>query len=684
MKLIICEKDNAAKRIASILSDDDMTVEKVGRVPVYRFMWEGEETCVMGLRGHIIELDFPKGMSSWEGTDPRSLIDARPVKNVSEHSIATKLKELSGEASSILVATDFDREGELIGSEAVEMALGDLEDKRVFRARFSSLTPDEVRSSFNKLTRLDLALANAAETRQVIDLVWGATLTRFISLASGRLGHAFLSVGRVQSPTLALLVDREKDIRAFEPVPYWRVEARFERDGITFDGTHLDGDIHDKVRAALLFSRVKGASEGMVTSVTKRNRTEKPPVPFNTTQFIRAANSSGYSAARIMSIAEDLYTRGFISYPRTDNTVYPKGLDLRKTLETLSQGPYRVHCEQLLSRETLVPSRGEKETTDHPPIYPTTFASKDELGPERFKIYDLVVRRFLATLNDPARIEITSLKIDVLGEPFSSSGSVLTYPGWRSVYDPGEKDEPPLPVLSMGDGLNVSDVSLSDKETKPPKRFSQGSLIQEMERLGLGTKSTRHEIIQKLIQRRFVEDNPTRPTLSGEALIGSLEKHAKHITEPVMTSRLEQDMERIAGGELAQSSVLMESREMLHSIMDVLEEHKAVIGSDINGALRSQDIVGKCPRCGNDLLVVRSMRGKRYVRCSKYPNCSRSYPLPQKGKVSFTSEQCPNCKSPMMMLYRRRGAPFATCMNMECPSRKQKDEAGATGGAPDV
>ncbi|MCK7516105.1 MAG: toprim domain-containing protein [Desulfobacterales bacterium] len=169
-------------------------------MPVYRFMWEGEETCVMGLRGHIIELDFPKGMSSWEGTDPRSLIDARPVKNVSEHSIATKLKELSGEASSILVATDFDREGELIGSEAVEMALGDLEDKRVFRARFSSLTPDEVRSSFKKLTRLDLALANAAETRQVIDLVWGATLTRFISLASGRLGHAFLSVGRVTKP----------------------------------------------------------------------------------------------------------------------------------------------------------------------------------------------------------------------------------------------------------------------------------------------------------------------------------------------------------------------------------------------------------------------------------------------------------------------------------------------------
>ncbi|MCK7516101.1 MAG: topoisomerase DNA-binding C4 zinc finger domain-containing protein [Desulfobacterales bacterium] len=148
------------------------------------------------------------------------------------------------------------------------------------------------------------------------------------------------------------------------------------------------------------------------------------------------------------------------------------------------------------------------------------------------------------------------------------------------------------------------------------------------------------------MQRRFVEDNPTRPTLSGEALIGSLEKHAKHITEPVMTSRLEQDMERIAGGELAQSSVLMESREMLHSIMDVLEQHKTVIGSDINGALRSQDIVGKCPRCGNDLLVVRSMRGKRYVRCSKYPNCSRSYPLPQKGKVSFTSEQCPSLQVP--------------------------------------
>jgi DNA topoisomerase-1 len=280
-------------------------------------------------------------------------------------------------------------------------------------------------------------------------------------------------------------------------------------------------------------------------------------------------------------------------------------------------------------------------------------------------------------------MEITSLKIDVRGEVFASSGSVLTYPGWRAVYDPGEREEPPLPPLEVGDILRAIEVRLSDKETKPPKRFSQGSLIQEMERLGLGTKSTRHEIIHKLIQRRFVEDNPTRPTLSGEALIGSLERHAKHITEPDMTSRLERDMERIASGELTQISVLDESREMLHSIMDKLEEHRSAIGSEINGALLVQDVVGKCPRCGNDLLVVRSIRGKRYVRCSKHPNCSRSYPLPQKGRVGFTKEQCPHCRSPMMIMYRRRGAPFITCMNMECPSKKKGAEGTIAGGTPD-
>ncbi len=676
MRLIICEKDNAAKRISDILSNGHFKVEKRGRVPVYDFAWNKKQTKTIGLRGHIINMDFPKKFNNWSGIDPKELIDVEPARMVSAKSIASVLKTLSKEAEEIYVATDFDREGELIGKEAVVYAIGEEGLDDVWRTHFSSLTKDEVKESFASPVRIDKALASAAETRQVLDLVWGATLTRFISLASNRLGHDFLSVGRVQSPTLALIVDKEKEIRAFKPVPYFRIESLMEKAKLEFNSHHSAGDMYEKEKALSIFEKVKDQKAGKVKDVKERQRTDKPPAPFNTTQFIKAANIMGMSVARIMSIAEELYTNGYISYPRTDNTVYPKGLDLRKSVEELNHLPFSDACQHILKKSNIVATRGSKQTTDHPPIYPTAYTTKAELGPEKFKVYDLVVRRFLATLHDPCKVNITSIKIDVNSEVFNTSGSRMIVPGWRSVYHFSKVSETELPELKKGDDVAIRKLEMLEKETKPPKRYSQGGLIQEMEKLGLGTKSTRHEIIQKLYSRRYIEDSPPKPTLSGDALIQALEKHARMITDPDMTSRLENDMEKISKNNLTQAEVIEESREMLRSIMLVMEEHKAMIGKEISGAFLEQDVVGKCPRCGNDLMTIRSKRGKRYVRCSKHPNCSKSYPLPQRGKIEFTEEICETCRSPMMILYRKGGRPSNLCMNPNCSSKKKTEEKG--------
>jgi DNA topoisomerase-1 len=671
MRLIICEKDNAAKRISDILSSGHYKVEKRGRVPVYKFAWNKENTTTIGLRGHILNMDFPKKYNNWSGVDPRDLITVEPTRMVSARSIAGVLKDLAKEAENVYVATDYDREGELIGKEAVEYAFGSDSYDKVWRTHFSSLTKDEVQASFREPVRMDMALASAAETRQILDLVWGATLTRFISLAADRLGHEFLSVGRVQSPTLALIVNKEKEIKAFKPVPYWRIEALLQNDIESF---HSRGDIFEKNEADAIFDKVRNEKKARVSEIKERQRQDKPPIPFNTTQFIKAANTMGMQAARIMSIAEELYTNGYISYPRTDNTVYPKGLDLRKAVEELNKGPYSDAASHILGKEKITSTRGKKETTDHPPIYPTAYATKQELGPEKFKVYDLVVRRFLATMHDPCVVKVTSLRFDINSEIFNSSGVRMISPGWRSVYTLSKVKETELPILNVDDILDISKMELIDKETKPPHRYSQGGLIQEMERLGLGTKSTRHEIIQKLYSRRYIEDSPPRPTLSGFALIESLEKHARTITEHMMTSRLEADMEKISQDDLTQEAVIEESREMLTNIMTEMENHKEAIGKEISEALNVQDVVGKCPRCSSDLMIIRSKRGKRYVRCSLHPRCSKSYPLPQRGKLGFPDEICETCRSPMMIMYRRGGAPFKTCMNPNCSSKKKKDD----------
>ncbi|MGA1793876.1 MAG: DNA topoisomerase I [Thermoplasmatota archaeon] len=673
MRLIICEKDNAAKRISSILSGNNFRTEHKGRVVVYSLVWENEETYCMGLRGHVLNMDFPKKYNNWTDIHPRDLITVEPVRTVSAPSIVKVLKEMASSAKKIYVATDFDREGELIGGEAVEYTLGPEAVDSAYRAHFSSLTAPEIMHSFSNLTRINKALASAAETRQVLDLIWGATLTRFISLASNRLWQDFLSVGRVQSPTLALIVDREREIKEFKPKPYWRIEAAFQKDGLEFQGSHSKGDIWEEKEALSLHERLRDTGTGKVLEMNKKNRKDNPPAPFNTTEFIRAANNLGMSAARIMSVAEDLYTSGYISYPRTDNTVYPKGLDLRATVEMLKFGSYRPACDHILAKPKITPTRGGKETTDHPPIYPTSYATPSDLGPDRYKIYDLVVRRFLATLHDPTRLEVTQVRIDVSGERFNSSGQVILDPGYRSIYTYSKVSENILPKLSVGDIVSVMGIELLSKETKPPKRFSQGGLIQEMERLGLGTKSTRHETIQKLYTRRFIEENPPRPTHSGEALITTLERHARTITIPDMTARLEADMEKISNNALTKEEVIQESREMLTEILEEMEEHRDLIGKEISGALLAQDVVGKCPRCNNDLLMVRSRRGKRYVRCSMHPGCSKSYPLPQKGKVGFTEMRCETCRSPMITLFRKKARPLEVCLNPDCPSKVSEE-----------
>ena len=200
--------------------------------------------------------------------------------------------------------------------------------KRVKRARFSAFTKQEIDTAFSSLTEPDDKLADSAECRQKIDLAWGAVLTRFISLASKQGGNNFLSVGRVQSPTLALLVDRFKAIEGFVPQPYWDVNAQF-RSGDEFNASHVGNPFFDEEAAKKALSSCEGATKGKVSRYESNEKDEYPLPPFNTTMLLMEANKLGLSASRAMRIAEDLYTSGYISYPRTDNTVYPGSLGLK-------------------------------------------------------------------------------------------------------------------------------------------------------------------------------------------------------------------------------------------------------------------------------------------------------------------------------------------------------------------
>jgi len=218
---------------------------------------------------------------------------------------------------------------------------------------------------------VDYPLAASAESRQSVDLAWGAVLTRFISIASKQLGRDFLSVGRVQSPTLALIVDREREIENFVPQDFWTVHAKFRKDvagaPIEFETNHEHGPFWARREAETTMTEAEAAARGLVREYIQNEREERPPPPFNTTMFVAEANRIGFGAAQAMRIAEDLYQSGFISYPRTDNTVYPSTINLRSVLEKLSESPFAAEARELAGQERIVRAAVERKRPTIPP-----------------------------------------------------------------------------------------------------------------------------------------------------------------------------------------------------------------------------------------------------------------------------------------------------------------------------
>ncbi len=685
--LIVSEKNIAARRIAELLATGKVENGKVNKIDIYKFQYNGDDVVAMGLKGHILKVDFPDQYSNRQEPPPIDLVNAEIVKIPTQKTLVAALKKQAKDADNVIIATDFDREGELIGSDAIHEIQSVRPEMEFTRARFSALTKGEVTEAFNNLDVLDQGLANAGESRQDIDLIWGATLTRFISLASTRLGNQFLSVGRVQSPTLSLVVDRERERQAFVSQTYWQLHGLFDGQGERFTASHKEEKFWEKAAIEKAVANLGGAeasdlslnnpvamgTSGTVTAVKRTARISKPPAPFNTTSFLAAAASQGVSPANAMRVAEGLYMEGFISYPRVDNTVYPKSLPLHEILNNISGaegiGPL---AKELAAQKELTPTRGKKLATDHPPIHPTAAASKDRLTGVDWKIYELVVRRFMATLATISKSESMRIDIDVSGEPFFVRGSRVVEDGWLRYYPYSKKKDELLPDLKEGDVISLVERTVEEKETQPPSRYSQGGLIQEMEKLGLGTKATRHSIIQNLNSRSYMHSDPIVPTDLGMAVADSLKKHAGTISSPEMTARLEADMDNIAEGSKTREEVVKRSREMLGEVMVELMKNSEAVGTEIRSGIQESRTVGACPKCGEPLRIIRAKKSKkRFVGCSNYPDCKTSYPLPQYGDIIALGTTCDQCGSPKIKVISKGRRPWEICLDTECPTKEQ-------------
>jgi DNA topoisomerase-1 len=449
--------------------------------------------------------------------------------------------------------------------------------------------------------------------------------------------------------------------------------------GDPFAVHHAHGRFKDEAEARKAHQNLTDTAT--VTEVRQKSATRPPPTPFNTTGFLTAAASLGIGPSRAARIAEDLYTDGYISYPRTDNTVYPRSLDLREVLGQLKRvegvGQY---AEKLLASDKLSPTRGKRETTDHPPIYPTGYASRKALRDDQWKIYQLVVRRFLATLSGPAKTLRTTLRFDSGGETLTTSGTVVTEEGWLGVYFYGRRADEELPALNEGDEVDVVEAEVLSKETQPPGRYGQGRLIKLMEDLGLGTKATRPNIIQNLYDRGYVHDDPLIPTEKGIALARALKDFASEIASHEMTSELETSMDAISEGRTSKKNVVDESRDVLRRVYENLTEAEKEFADIVWDGIRGDETLGKCPESGHNLIIRRNRKsGKRFVGCQGYPECRVTYPLPQKGTIIPLHTQCDACGSPEIKVLGGK-RPWVTCINIDCPKKQEQRENREEGG----
>ena len=710
MRLIVTEKNNSAKRIAEILSGGSAKADAAYKVPHYTWSDSDGDHMAIGLKGHVMSPAFPEGYSNWQQTDLHELIDADIVKEPTDKNVVRAIRKVAKDADEVVIATDYDREGELIGLEALEAIVevnprivgpdgesdGDAlaTRPRIERARYSALTKQEIERAFGSMDDLSYDLANAGAARQDIDLIWGATLTRAVSLATRRFGSNFLSVGRVQSPTLGLIVERELERRAHVPKPYWEVFARFQHPDGAFETHHATDKFWERAEAEAALAGT--SSPGVVKEVSSRRNSRRPPAPYNTTAFTTDASSRlGITPSRAMQVAEDLYMDGFISYPRTDNTVYPRSLNTRELVRSLVRIPEFEAAAPLLDGD-LTPTRGKKETTDHPPIYPTQALHPNALDGPRRRVYELIVRRFLATFSPPMVTESTRADIEAGSERYFVRGSVVLDPGYAAIYTYARSADEEIPKLEEGQRLDLDgDPWLVDKETQPPSRISQGRLVELMEERGLGTKATRADIIQKLYDRGYVFGNPPEPSETGIAMYRAFHDYVPRMATPEMTAELEEDMDEIAAGRTSKDEVLRISRDMLHSTTTDLQEQREDLAKQIWSGMDEDKFLGPCKVCEeagrkhedgspNRLRIIELKGGKRMYGCEGWDrdnpdsphSCPVSGPLPGRGYDLWRlEERCSICgEMPRLTVKGFRGRPWKLCLNDDCPSMVEMRE----------
>ncbi len=684
--LIITEKPDAANRIASALDAEGKAKKKSEQgVPFYTAK-RGRDIVVVPALGHLYTVaGIKRGGRSFPVFDFRWV--PRYLAERGESRIRTWIKvisKLAENADKFIDACDYDIEGSIIGYSILKYACNNKENAAL-RMRYSTLSKEELEKSYTEpLSSLDFALIEAGLTRHEVDWLYGINLSRALTTAvknySGR--YATLSTGRVQGPTLKFLEIREKRIKCFVPTPYWNIKAKIKVGRRVLEAEYENNPVEIKAEAEAIIDSCQGR-DGKIEKVEMKTFQQMPPFPFDLGSLqVEAYHLFRYKPIFTSSIAQRLYLAALISYPRTSSQKLPPEIGYEAILKKLGRiSEYKQESGEILCKPVLKPNEGKKTDPAHPAIYPTGNLPEKSLNSTERRIWDLVVRRFMAVFAEPSVIQSIKVFLNINGNMFQIDGKHTLEEGWIRFYTPYFKSANAiLPSMEEGQKVSVKRLLVEDKFTTPPARYNPSSLLKRMEKEEIGTKATRAGIIQTLNNRKYTRDEKIVVTDLGFEVVDVLNEYCPAVVSLGLTRRLEERMDCIQQGNETRENVLRDTVEILKPVTDKLKENERVIGERLSQALmkaRLEELVlGTCPVCkSGQLMILRSRTsGKRFVGCTNYfeGTCKTSFPLPQKGSTRPTGNICRGCGYPIVRIWIRGNHPWSLCINPLCPTKRKR------------
>lgn len=654
--LVLAEKPSVARDIAKVLNSNQKGNGFLAG-PKYLVTWA---------LGHLVTLADPETYSNryktWNIEDLPMLpkkMELVVIRETSKQFGVVKNLMHRDDIDELVIATDSGREGELVARWIILKAGFKKPIKRLW---ISSQTDKAIKDGFANLKPAKDYdnLFYSAQSRSEADWLVGLNVTRALTCKF----NAQLSGGRVQTPTLAMIVERENEIRKFIPKDYWNINAGFEGFTVQWQDKYSGQTrIFDKKKADDIVSKLTGQT-GQVIEVRKEAKRDLPPLAYDLTELQRDANRKyGYSAKQTLNIMQKLYeTHKLVTYPRTDSRYITEDIvpTLTERLKSIAVGSYAKPVQNIIRSKIIVTKRfvDNSKVSDHHAIIPTEqYVNLASLNSEERNIYDLIVKRFMAVLNPPFEYEQTTVKVDVKGEFLYAKGKIIKSWGWRSIYegfakleedDEDEENSQSLPDIKQGQKSVLSTVKLLNGKTKPPARYTEATLLSAMEHpgkfvenkalrealestSGLGTPATRADIIEKLFNTFYVERKGKEicPTSKGIQLIGLVPSDLK---SPELTAKWEQQLSLISKGKTNPNAFVSEMRNYATKLV------KDVINS--NEVFKHDNVTREKCECGKYLLEVNGKKGKMLV-C---PDRECGF---RKSISQISNARCPECHKKM-------------------------------------